>query len=141
MAARRSDPLVTTHRVLVVDDMADIAELLCLQLERLGHTCASADTGHRALAVAESFRPHVVLCDIGLPDLSGYEVARVLRGRPGGSALYLAAITGWAQVEDHAQAIAAGFDRHVAKPTSPTVIREIMIDVAMRRLHARDPRE
>src|ERR1043166_6001432 len=98
------------RRVLVVDDHPDSAEASCLLLAALGHACCPATTGTQALAEAENFRPDVVICDIGLPDITGYEVARTLRTRHG-SLLYLAALTGWDQPADRARALAAGFDQ------------------------------
>lgn len=74
------------------------------------------------IAEVAQFRPDVVICDIGLPDLSGYEVARMLRDRHG-SALYLAALTGWDQPADRARALAAGFDQHLVKPANLKTLR------------------
>src|SRR5256885_16795084 len=111
-----------TRRVLVVDDHPDSAEASCLLLSALGYQCCPATTGTQALAEAENFRPDVVICDIGLPDISGYEVARTLRNRYG-SPLYLAALTGWDQPADRARALAAGFDQHLVKPANLKALR------------------
>ena len=112
-------------RILVVDDHPDSAEASCLLLSALGHVCAPAMTGEAALAQAEQFQPDLVLCDIGLPDISGYEVARVLRDRLG-EAVYLAAVTGWDQPSDRALSLAAGFDQHVVKPATSKVLQSIV---------------
>ena len=113
------------HRVLVVDDHPDAAEITCLMLRALGHVCVAARSGEEGLAAAESLHPDIALLDIGMPDLSGYELARRLRLLFGPS-LYLAAITGWGEGRDRELAFEAGFDDHVVKPASGAVIREIL---------------
>lgn len=113
-------------RVLVVDDYEDTLEATVTLLDLLGHVTAHASTGAQALSEAHEFRPDIVLLDISLPDASGYDVARVLR-QVYGDSVYLAAVTGWARPEDRVQAMAAGFDRHVAKPASMVMIRSILI--------------
>ena len=112
-------------RVLVVDDHPDSADASCLLLSALGHECRPAVTGENALAEVERFHPDVVICDIGLPDISGYDIARTLRSRHG-SALYLAALTGWDQPAARARALAAGFDEHLIKPASARALRAVM---------------
>lgn len=120
------------RRILVVDDHPDSADASCLLLSKLGHVCAPVTTGEAALVVAEQFHPDLVLCDIGLPDISGYEVGRVLRERLGHT-VYLAAITGWDQPADRARALAAGFDQHVVKPASAKVLQSIIAESLRRR--------
>ena len=115
----------TGVRVLVVDDHPDAAEAACLLLCALGHDAYAATTGNAALAEVERLHPDVVICDIGLPDISGYELAHVLRIRHG-AGLYLAALTGWDQPADRARALAAGFDQHVVKPANVTVLRGVI---------------
>jgi len=114
------------HRVLVVDDYVDAAEVTCMLLSILGHDCRNAATGGAALDEAARFEPHIVILDIGLPDISGYDVARELRIRAAGRPLYLAAVTGWGQPEDRARALEAGFDQHVLKPTDVAKLRSIL---------------
>ena len=116
----------TRSRVLVVDDYPDSAETASMLLMLYGHDCRTATTGRDALDQAVVFDPEIVILDIGLPDMSGYEVARVLRSRPGGRSLYLAAVTGWGHPQDRDQALAAGFDQHVLKPTNSAKILEIV---------------
>jgi two-component system, chemotaxis family, CheB/CheR fusion protein len=113
-AARQSD----SRRILVVDDNVDGAESLAMLLEHEGHAVRSAKDGAEALAMAVAFHPDVVLLDIGLPGMSGYEVARNLRGSRGTSKALLIATTGYGQPEDVERAKAAGFDHHVVKPVS-----------------------
>jgi PAS domain S-box-containing protein len=104
------------RRILVVDDNADAAESLQRILEIYGHTVCSVADGYAALEALETFRPTVVLLDIGLPQLDGYEVARRIRAMPHGSNICLCAITGWGQAEDKRRAREAGFDEHMTKP-------------------------
>jgi len=104
------------RRVLVVDDNADGADTLKMALDMLGYQVACAYTGAGALALAEQFRPHAVVLDIGLPDTDGYAVAARLRAMPWGAGLALIAATGWGQDADRKAAAAAGFDHHLVKP-------------------------
>jgi DNA-binding response OmpR family regulator len=124
--------ILSGRRVLVVDDHPDSAETACMLLSALGHVCSPVMSGEDALVEALRFEPHVVICDIGLPGISGYEVARMLRTRTG-SQLYLAALTGWDQPADRARSFAAGFDQHVIKPASGKALRAI-ISASLRRL-------
>ena len=94
-------------------------------LSALGYECRPAVTGENALAEVERFHPDVVICDIGLPDISGYDIARTLRSRHG-SALYLAALTGWDQPSSRALALAAGFDEHLIKPAELAKLEKIL---------------
>jgi CheY-like chemotaxis protein len=102
-------------------------------LERSGYRCMHAETGARAVELARSFEPDVVLLDIGLPDITGFEVARILRAQAGGDRIFIAAITGWAQPEDREQSKASGIDRHLLKPVAIEAIRTIMLDAALHR--------
>lgn len=122
-------------RVLVVDDFQDAAVITQLLLEGHGYTCRIATTGKEALEVAEEFDPDVGILDIGLPDLSGFEVARVLRGRPRDHRLYLAAVTGWGDRETRENAFRAGFDDHVLKPTDGATLQKIMRDAELALVH------
>jgi two-component system CheB/CheR fusion protein len=103
-------------RVLVVDDNRDNADSMNALLEVLGHHPAVAYGAGEALALGAQFRPEVVLLDIGLPDMSGYECASLLRKTDWGRDLLLVAMTGWGKTEDKHRAFAAGFDEHLTKP-------------------------
>lgn len=103
-------------RVLVVDDNEDAVSLLALLLEHAGYATRVAEDGPSALQAALSFRPEVVILDIGLPGLDGYEVARELRAR--GGPISLIALTGWGTQDDMQKAFDAGFDLHLTKPVS-----------------------
>lgn len=113
------------HRILVVDDHTELAETNCALLRSLGHEAIAAATGAEGLELAATFQPDVGFLDIGLPDVSGYDVARKLRATQH-HPLFLAAITGWDQAKDTERALAAGFDRHVIKPTNSTIIRDLI---------------
>jgi CheY-like chemotaxis protein len=104
------------YRILVVDDSADSAAMLCALLEINGHTVSTSNTGKGALATAASFRPDIVFLDIGLPDMTGYEVAATLRSMPETAKAMLVALTGYGQQKDKKDAMAAGFDHHLVKP-------------------------
>lgn len=113
------------RRVLIVDDYQDSASCMSILLTMIGNICRTAILGSEALAVAREFQPEVVILDIGLPDLSGYEVAPQLR-KMIDSKFYLAAITGWGQKQDIDRTYQAGFDQHVMKPASLVKIKDIM---------------
>jgi CheY-like chemotaxis protein len=105
-----------TRRVLVVDDSADAAESLAMLLAFEGHETHKAHDGAEAVRTAERVRPDVVLMDIGLPVLNGYEACRRIRNQAWGAPIIMVAITGWGQEEDREQSNAAGFDLHLVKP-------------------------
>jgi CheY-like chemotaxis protein len=109
------------HRVLVIDDNADAATSLKDVLELGGHDVRVALDGPSGLVAAHTFRPEIVICDIGLPLMDGYQVARALRADAALQGARLVAMSGYAAPEDVERARAAGFDRHVAKP--PTLER------------------
>lgn len=117
---------MTKHRVLVVDDYPDSAETTCTLLSLLGHDCRYAVCGKDALTQAAQFEPDVVILDIGLPDVSGFDLARQIRAQLAGKPLYLAAVTGWGQAEDRVRAFDAGFDQHFVKPADRTTLAAIM---------------
>ena len=115
-------PEAVHRRVLVIEDNADAAEILRAVLELHGNTVALASSGPEGIEVARAFRPDVVLCDVGLPEMDGYDVARAIRADPTLSKLPLVALTGYAAPEDVGRAREAGFDRHVAKPPNVEVL-------------------
>jgi signal transduction histidine kinase/DNA-binding response OmpR family regulator len=117
-------------RVLVVDDNTDAAESLGVLLEMEGHAARICHTGRDALAAAPAFAPDIVFLDIGLPDLSGYDVARQLRNMPAGEKALLVALTGWGTQEDRQRTRDAGFDRHLTKPAELTAVEELLRSAA-----------
>jgi CheY-like chemotaxis protein len=104
------------RRWLVVDDNSDVTESQATLLRLLGHEVETANNGAEALRKAKAFRPEIILLDLGMPGMDGFEVARRLRAMPEGRATLLVAQTGWAQAEDRRRTLEAGFDAHFAKP-------------------------
>jgi PAS domain S-box-containing protein len=115
-----------THRVLVIEDNVDAAESLREVLEFGGHAVEIANSGQDGIEKSRAFRPDMILCDIGLPGMDGYEVARRLRAEETSSSTYLVALTGYALPEDLARAKEAGFDEHIAKPASLERIEQVL---------------
>ena len=116
------------RRVLVVEDNPDAAESLRLLLELSGYDVAVAGTGPDGVQIGREWRPEAVLCDIGLPGLDGYGVARSLRADPNTAHALLVAVTGYGQEEDRRKAREAGFDHHLVKPADPAEIRRLLPD-------------
>ena len=114
------------RRILVVDDNHDAAESLAMLLAMDGHSVATANLPQDALERVESFRPDIVLLDIGLPDIDGYEVARRIRALPQLANVRLVALTGYGQVEDKRRTEAAGFDNHLVKPVDVTTLQRTL---------------
>jgi len=109
---------VTTpaRRVLVVDDNEAAADTLAEILAMSGHDVRTASDGEQAVQVANDFRPEVILMDLGMPKMNGYEAARAIRGQPWGKDILLVALTGWGQADVRQRTKEAGFDRHLVKP-------------------------
>lgn len=111
------------RRVLVVDDDRDMAEAVAALLTIYGHELRIAHSGNDALAIADTFDPDIVILDVALPDLSGYDVARQIRvAHPG---VFLVALTGYVRAVDQERAYRAGYDLHVAKPISATTLQAV----------------
>ena len=125
-ADRGAHAPVPSRRILVADDNRDAAQSLAMLLELEGHEVRVEYDGRGAMAAFADFAPHVALLDIGMPGLSGYEVARMIRQRDDGDAVTLIALTGWGQERDKALAQAAGFNHHFTKPIEPERINEIL---------------
>jgi CheY-like chemotaxis protein len=119
------DPAIAARRVLVVDDNADAAESLAMLLEVSGDAVRVAYDGEEALEVECDFHPDVILLDIGMPKLSGYEVARRVRETRGPGVL-IVAITGWGQEDDRRRAQEAGFDHHFTKPVDYQALLDVI---------------
>lgn len=113
-------------RILVVDDNADAADSLVLLLRAAGHETCTAYDGHQALREAASFCPQVVVCDIGLPGLDGYQVAARLRADPSLNQPLLVAATGWGSADDRRKALEAGFDLHLTKPVDAMALLDTL---------------
>ena len=115
-------------RVLVVDDNRDAAESTALFLEMAGHEVQWVDDAFQALTTAAAFAPHVVVLDIGLPSMDGFEVARRLRKLPETAGAMLIALTGYGQQGDRLQGVEAGFDEHLVKPADPELLVKLVGD-------------
>jgi CheY-like chemotaxis protein len=113
-------------RILVVDDLRDAADSLALLMQLWGHETVIAYDGADAVHVAATKLPDVVLLDIGLPSLDGYEVARRLRQMPGMGKALLVAITGYGRAEDVRRCKDAGIDYHFQKPVNPSQLQEVL---------------
>ncbi len=120
---------ITGRRILVVDDNRDSADSLAALLRLTGHEVRTAYDGLEALEAAATFRPDVVLLDIGLPKLSGYQVARKLREEPWGKNMVLVAVTGWGQDDDRRKSTAAGFDDHLVKPVEHAALMKLLAEL------------
>ena len=122
------------QRILVVDDDGEIAETLAELLRFEGNNVEIANDGLKAVEIAEKFRPSVVLLDIGMPKLNGYEAARKIREQPWGKDMVLIAITGWGQENDRNRSREAGFDGHLLKPFNYPELSKSIANLSSRKL-------
>jgi CheY-like chemotaxis protein len=129
-SAETAEPATRPLRVLVVDDNLDMAESSSILMQALGHDVRTAHDGPTALDVALDYRPHVVLLDIGLPGLSGLEVAKRIRQQPTLQNVVLVAMTGYGQVTDRQRSHQAGFDHHLVKPADLGKLQQILARVS-----------
>jgi CheY-like chemotaxis protein len=122
-----TEPLrLPQRRVLVVDDNPDAADSLALLLRLAGQDVRTAYDGHRALLQAREFLPDLVLLDIGMPGMDGYEVARRLRSEARLQGARVVAVTGWGQEEDRRRSTEAGFDHHLVKPVDSMALERLL---------------
>lgn len=121
------------RRILVADDNLDAAESLTLQLQLAGHDVRTVHDGLEALAVAKTFKPHIVLLDLGMPKMDGYETARNMRLRSWGKGATLIALTGWGQQPDRQRTSEAGFDVHLVKPVSEAQLFHALASAGQKR--------
>jgi CheY-like chemotaxis protein len=117
------------RRVLVIDDNVDGANTLSEALTLLGHDARAAYTGNEGIELAHTFHPDVLICDIGLPDIDGYAVARAFRADEELRSCFLVALSGYAQAQDVERMNEAGFDRNLAKPASIQRFAELLAQV------------
>lgn len=124
----QAEPVVARRplRVLIVEDNHDVADMLQMMLVSWGETVRTANDALAALAAAAQFRPDVVLLDLGLPSLHGFDVARRLREQPGAAGTPIIAITGWGQEADRQGSRAAGIQHHLVKPVNPDYLRDLL---------------
>lgn len=119
-------PPKSRFRILVVDDNPDSAMSMAMLLSMMGHETRTAHDGEAAVAAAEEFRPRVILLDIGLPKLNGYEVAQRIRQEKWGESMFLVAVTGWGQDEDRQRAEDVGMNLHMVKPVEPAALDRVL---------------
>ena len=131
-APASAPPARVARRILVIEDNTDAREMLRAQLERDGHEVHGAPDGPSGLEAAAAVRPDVVLIDIGLPGLDGYDVARRIRATAWGKSMLLVALTGYGQADDRRDALEAGCDLHVTKPVMPDRLAEIIAQASAR---------
>jgi CheY-like chemotaxis protein len=117
------------RRILVVDDLPDNAASLTVLLRRLGHRVETAFSGLDALALAAQFRPQIMLLDIGMPDLDGFEVCRRVRKQDWGKGIFVVALSGWGQESDRRNASEAGFNAHLVKPLDFALLESLLVDL------------
>ena len=133
-ASTRDDPRVATgahraatfRRILIVEDNQDAAEMMRTLLSEFGHEVKIACEGREALGVAKAFMPQIILLDIGLPGIDGYELARRLRDMPETRDAHLVAVSGYGQQKDRERSAAAGFDQHLVKPVDPARLTDVI---------------
>lgn len=116
-------------RILIVDDNRDSADSLGMLLRIMGNDIRTADDGAKGVQMAGEFRPDVVLMDIGLPKLNGYQACRSIREQEWGKRMVLIAVTGWGQDEDRRRSHEAGFDHHMVKPVAPQALIKLLADL------------
>jgi PAS domain S-box-containing protein len=120
---------VVSRRCLVADDNRDSADSLAKMLEIMGHEVQTAYDGEEAVSKAATLEPEVVLLDIGMPKLNGYDACRLIRERPWGKGILVIALTGWGKDQDRRRAEEAGFDRHMVKPVDPAALGRLIESV------------
>jgi PAS domain S-box-containing protein len=118
--------LSSRRRILVVDDNEDAADSLAMMLQMMGNEVRTAHDGLEGVELAATFRPDLVLLDIGMPRLNGYDACRRIREQPWGKNVLLVALTGWGQEEDKRRSHEAGFDTHLVKPVEPEALEKLL---------------
>jgi CheY-like chemotaxis protein/anti-sigma regulatory factor (Ser/Thr protein kinase) len=121
--------LAPRRRILIVDDNRDAALSLAMMLNLMGNETQTAHDGLEALDVAAMFKPDVILLDIGMPKLNGYDACRRIREQPWGKNVVIVACTGWGQEEDKRRAQDAGFNFHMVKPVDPAALENLLAEL------------
>jgi CheY-like chemotaxis protein len=127
--ARQTSPIHELSQVrsaLVVDDVADVTDMLSVLLTHAGYEVTCASNAAEALALARERRFHIVISDIGMPEMNGYELAEALRSLPGYGATPLVAVTGYSMFDDRTRSLSAGFNEHVTKPIDPRAFLDLI---------------
>jgi CheY-like chemotaxis protein len=118
-------------RIQIVDDNRDSADTLAMMLKIMGNDTRTAYDGKEGVELAEEFRPNVLLFDIGLPKLNGYEACRLIRQLPWGNKVVMIAVTGWGQEEDRQRSHDAGFDYHMVKPVDASSLMKLLAELSV----------
>lgn len=119
-------PRVTRRAVLVVDDVADVTEMISLFLKHAGYTVMTANSAKSALQLAAGQNFDLIISDIGMPEMNGYELAESLRTLTDYQATPLIAVTGYTEYDDRGRSLRAGFDAHLTKPINPSQLLELV---------------
>lgn len=114
------------HRILIVDDNIDNTDSLAMLLNCWDLDIRAVNSGVAALEILDSFKPHTILLDIGMPTMNGHEVAKRIRQQPKYDHIKLIALTGWGQDTDREESKASGFDEHLTKPVNITLLSELL---------------
>ncbi len=117
---------VRKFRLLIVDDINVIADSVAMVLKMEGHEVHTAYNGEEAILAAAKFQPEVVVLDIGMPKLNGYDTCRRIREQPWGKKMFIIALTGWSQEEDRRRTEEAGFNQHMVKPVDPEDLMKLL---------------
>jgi len=125
----QAEPEKKRLRVVLVDDNKDAAETMAMLVRIWGHDVATASEGAAALELVDRYRPDVILLDIGLPGMNGYEVARKIREDERNRNVVLVAMTGYGQAEDRERSREAGFGVHLVKPVQPEVLQQLLAGI------------
>lgn len=120
---------IRSLKILVIDDIPDVAEIICALLSHLGHFVVKAFNGIEGIEKALEFHPDIIFCDIGLPDLTGYEVAEYMRNDDQLKSIFLIALSGYAQQEDIERSKKSGFNLHLAKPVDAVALEKVLADI------------
>jgi CheY-like chemotaxis protein/anti-sigma regulatory factor (Ser/Thr protein kinase) len=122
---RQASP-ASRYRILVVDDNKDAASSLSMMLKILGNEVRTAHDGEEGVAAAAEYRPDLIVLDVGMPKLNGFEACRRIREQSWGKGIFIVALTAWGQEEDKRRSQEAGFDHHVVKPVEPADLEELL---------------
>ncbi len=115
-------------RILIVDDNEDVTTSLAMLIKSYRFTVQAVNSGKAALAILEEFMPHIILLDIGMPEMNGYEVAERIRQNLNYAHIKLFALTGWGQDRDRAKSLACGFDAHLIKPMDLGILKTLLLN-------------
>jgi CheY-like chemotaxis protein len=126
---KTNERAIEARRILVADDNRDSADSLAMLLEMLGHEVSLAHDGLEALETAKGSKPELIFMDLGMPRMSGYDAARLIRNAPECNGVVLVALTGWGQEEDRRRSYEAGFDHHIVKPIDFAVVEKLLTDL------------